>query len=48
MPELTAGQLVMKLAQTALYYRPMQAPPPYNLEVPKCQVQETIKLHEGH
>ena len=35
-------ELVMQLAQTTLYYRPMQAPPSSALEAAKRQEQETI------
>ena len=40
-------QYLMQLAQTAIQYRPMQAPASTNLEAVKRQVQETIKMHEG-
>jgi arylsulfatase A-like enzyme len=40
-------QYVVKLAQTAVQYPPMQAPASFNLDAVKREVQETIKSHEG-
>ena len=40
-------QYVVKLAETAIGYPPMQAPASFNLEAVKRQIQETIKQHEG-
>ena len=40
-------QYVLKLAQTAIEYPPMQAPASFNLQAIKTQIQETIKQHEG-
>jgi arylsulfatase A-like enzyme len=40
-------QYVLKLAQAAIEYPPMQAPASFNLDAIKRQVQETIRSHEG-
>jgi arylsulfatase len=40
-------QYVVKLAQTAVQYPPMQAPASFNLDAVKREVQQTIKSHEG-
>ena len=40
-------QYVVKLAQTAIGYPPMQAPASFNLDAVKREVQEKIKAHEG-
>jgi arylsulfatase len=40
-------QYVVKLAETAVNYPPMQAPASFNLDAVKQQIQEKIKDHEG-
>jgi len=40
-------QYVLKLAQTAIEFPPMQAPATFNLDAIKRQIQEAIKQHEG-
>ena len=40
-------QYVLKLAETAIDYPPMQAPATFNLDAIKRQIQEAIKQHEG-
>jgi len=40
-------QYVLKLAQTAIEYPPMQAPASFNLDAIKAEIQEKIKEHEG-
>jgi len=40
-------QYVLKLAQTAIEYPPMQAPASFNLDAIKREIQEKIKQHEG-
>jgi arylsulfatase len=40
-------QYVVKLAQTAVEYPPMQAPASFNLDAVKREIQEKIKQHEG-
>ena len=40
-------QNVLKLAQTAIEFPPMQAPASFNLDAVKRQVQDTLRLHEG-
>jgi arylsulfatase len=40
-------QYVLKLAQTAIGYPPMQAPASFNLDAIKREIQEKIKEHEG-
>jgi arylsulfatase A-like enzyme len=44
---VTVQQYVLRLAQTAIEYPPMQAPASFNLDAIKRQIQETIKQHEG-
>jgi arylsulfatase A-like enzyme len=40
-------QYVLKLAQTAIEFPPMQAPASFNLDAIKAEIQEKIKEHEG-
>ena len=40
-------QYILKLAETAINYPPMQAPASFNLDAIKRQIQEAIKQHEG-
>ncbi len=40
-------QYVLKLAQTAIEFPPMQAPASFNLDTIKREIQEKIKEHEG-
>jgi hypothetical protein len=40
-------QYVLKLAQTAIEYPPMQAPATFNLDAIKRQIQETLRQREG-
>jgi len=40
-------QYVLRLAQTAIEYPPMQAPASFNLDAIKTEIQEKIKEHEG-
>ena len=40
-------QYVLRLAQTAIEYPPMQAPASFNLDAIKTEIQEKIKAHEG-
>ena len=40
-------QYVLKLAQTAIEFPPMQAPATFNLDAIKREIQEKIKQHEG-
>ncbi|HYV71052.1 MAG TPA: arylsulfatase [Pseudolabrys sp.] len=44
---VVAQQAVMRLAETAIEFPPMQRPASFNLEAVKEQIQETIKNHEG-
>jgi hypothetical protein len=38
---------ILKLADSAIEYPPMQAPASFNLSAIKTQVEEAIKQHEG-
>jgi hypothetical protein len=40
-------EAVVKLAQTAVEYPPMQAPASFNLEAVKREIEEKIKGHAG-
>ena len=40
-------QYVLRLAQTAIEFPPMQAPASFNLDAIKTEIQEKIKEHEG-
>jgi len=44
---VVAQQVVVKLAETAIEFPPMQRPASFNLEAVKEQIQEMIKNHEG-
>ena len=44
---VVAQQAVMRLAETAIEFPPMQRPASFNLEAVKEQIQEMIKNHEG-